>query len=426
MNSYLQRGNDFYLVEAPPKHTDLLPPGCYLLQESMQGPFLEKINSFTLPPKLYGSLSKKAARIIHTFHTRDKATGVLLAGEKGSGKTLLAELIAIELERQNLPTILVNRPIEGSLSKFLSSIPDNAAIIFDEFEKNFKGDSQTVLLTLLDGVFQTKKLFIFTCNKLEKIDSHFLNRPGRIYYNISFFGLEEDFILEYAQDNLKDKSQIDRLLSTLTIFGRINFDMLQAIIEEMNRYNETAAAALKLLNCRAENIYSNYIQAEIAEFIFRGQKVVTSEYIWRGNPFNEEINLEVFDPFKIHEVPGFVPSTPPVNYLCNEYYNKYSRNYRDSSEDRVDPSEGRIDSYEDQDCPKNYKRSSKIYGENPFRNYTAFVETYGLSVCFSAENLVKVDGRSQTFAFEIPEEKTRLVLKKKTENHKFDKYDLPF
>ena len=62
--------------------------------------------------------------------------------------------------------------------------------IIDEFEKIFSGEKQQHILTLLDGVFSTHKLFLLTCNDKWKIDSHMRNRPGRIYYMIEFEGLE--------------------------------------------------------------------------------------------------------------------------------------------------------------------------------------------------------------------------------------------
>ena len=113
-------------------------------------------------------------------------------------------------------------------------------------------DEQEEILTLLDGVFQSKKLFILTCNNKWNIDTHMRNRPGRIFYMISFKGLSEDSVIEYCNEHLVDKNQLSGVLTTSMMFNEFNFDMLKALIEEMNRYGESASDAMKLLNTKPE------------------------------------------------------------------------------------------------------------------------------------------------------------------------------
>ena len=77
-----------------------LPVGTYTVKyHPDEGFYLEPIDDFDLPPKLYGELQENADRITSTFMSREGSTGVLLAGEKGSGKTLLAKKLSLDLAK---------------------------------------------------------------------------------------------------------------------------------------------------------------------------------------------------------------------------------------------------------------------------------------------------------------------------------------
>jgi hypothetical protein len=92
MAYFLKSGDKFTVKtkEALDLH-DLLPLGTYTVgfNECSGQFYLEKIEPFQIEGKLYGDTNSTAARILSTFHDRPKSTGVLLAGEKGSGKTMV-------------------------------------------------------------------------------------------------------------------------------------------------------------------------------------------------------------------------------------------------------------------------------------------------------------------------------------------------
>jgi hypothetical protein len=192
---------------------------------------------------------------MNTFLERDAATGILLNGEKGSGKTLLAKKLSIEAAKLGMPTVIVNsawKDLQDKFNKFIQDITQPCVILFDEFEKTFDINDQKQILTLLDGVYPTKKLFVLTCNDKYRIDSHFSNRPGRIFYMINYVGLEDEFIVEYCNDLLNDKSFIDKIVKIAKFFANFNFDMLKALVEDMNRYNESPQEVMKLLNANPD------------------------------------------------------------------------------------------------------------------------------------------------------------------------------
>lgn len=228
-------------------------------QNPMTGEFyLSRIDPFVLP-KLYGEFEKKASRILQTFRDRPNSTGVLLAGEKGGGKSLLAKTVAHLGKKTGLATIMVNAPFHGDeFNRFVQSIGQPAIFLFDEFEKVYKmdaeGNPQEGMLTLLDGVFPTKKLFILTCNNKWEIDTNLVNRPGRVYYFMEFEGVSEEFVLEYCRDNLKNQEHNRGVVALSKMFYHFNFDQLKAVVEEMNRYNESPAEAVAMLNIKMSEL----------------------------------------------------------------------------------------------------------------------------------------------------------------------------
>jgi hypothetical protein len=251
---YLKKGKVFKVTNK--EELDIherLPTATYTVGfNACSGEFyLEKIEPFSVPDRLYGNPERLANRILRTFHDRKGSTGVVLAGEKGSGKTLLAKYVSkLGAERDGIVTLVINEAWCGeAFNQFLQMIQQPAIVIFDEFEKVYhKTDNKTQLLTLLDGVYPSKKLFLLTCNNKWNLDIHMTNRPGRIFYMIDYTGLDDAFIRDYCQDNLSAKEHIPKIINISKVFRAFNFDMLQAMVEEMNRYGESPMDVLEFLN----------------------------------------------------------------------------------------------------------------------------------------------------------------------------------
>jgi len=284
---YMKRGSTFF----PTSEEDLniqekLPAGNFLVKQTPTGQwYFDPVDSFKSEGKIYGSSETMRERMYNTYLDRPNSTGIMLAGEKGCGKSMLARMLSVKFEDEGHPCLIINTPYCGdSFNKLIQDIDQPCMILFDEFEKVYSNnEAQMAVLTLFDGVFPSKKMFVLTCNNNKyKIDEHMRNRPGRIYYMIDYIGLEEQFIRDYCDDVLKNKSHIDQLCQIAGVFTSFNFDMLKAIVEEMNRYNESPIDVVKLLNSRPT-------LSEVAKFgivitINGVNAYSTSIQNWAGSP----------------------------------------------------------------------------------------------------------------------------------------------
>lgn len=168
----------------------------------------EVVNVFTLngemnlPKKVFTTKKDEVfiKRVLHSFNNDDKnTTGILLTGEKGTGKTVTAKVIA---ERANLPIIVVHpETLLTELNGFFKSFDDPVCILFDEVDKNF---TTRDLLTFLDGIQKTaKKLVIMTANDSNRVDEFLKNRCSRVRYYRNYSMIED--AKEYAEMIAKDR-----------------------------------------------------------------------------------------------------------------------------------------------------------------------------------------------------------------------------
>jgi hypothetical protein len=83
------------------------------------------------------------------------------------------------------------------------------------------------------------------------------------------------------------------------MIDQFNFDMLKALVEEMNRYDETPQEALKFLNAKPE--FSNEAKYDV-DLQIKGIDVPKdlADTMWHGNPFTQMIGID----YKVATTPG--------------------------------------------------------------------------------------------------------------------------
>ena len=234
--TWIQTGDVFRQLASQANVTQVLPKAVYVAKyEARQDEFfLEKLDSeFTFTSKIYGLEDKLINHILTTYDKTEQNLGILFNGQKGTGKTVCAKIIANEM---NLPVILCDTPVE-TLAKFITQFNAPAIFFFDEFEKNFKNNTE-ILLSAMDGAYNTdvRKIFILTTNSLS-INDNFLSRPSRIRYVKTFGNLSKETIKAYCDENLNDKTKYDELVDFIDTLTISTIDILKTIVEEINLHD---------------------------------------------------------------------------------------------------------------------------------------------------------------------------------------------
>lgn len=240
---------------------DKLPVGVYLLKfDPKAGYFLNKKPDFILPKKVYGDHSVIHRWITSYNENSEKNLGIILSGQKGTGKTITAQKFCIEAQK---PVIIINEAYEGSdFIDFITSFED-VIIFIDEFEKVYPEGynakvSSADFLSMMDGNYQTKLIFLLTVNKFT-INEYLVNRLNRVKYRKHYMNLEQEVIEEVIEDFLDNKEHKESIYKFFEKVNMCTFDLLINIIKEMNLFKEDALQCALHLNLECENrLYQIY------------------------------------------------------------------------------------------------------------------------------------------------------------------------
>lgn len=394
-------GTNFLMANTPPEDIfSPLPPAVYSVKVMpMSGEYyLAKLfDKFDLPGKLYGDVSSKAKRVCKSYEDRNVSTGVLFVGEKGSGKSLAAKYICNEMMTKNIPIIVINNPYNNNgFCEFIKKIDQDCVIFIDEFEKLYSredgdGDnspravgendgtdsasSQDKLLSLFDGVFSSKKLFMLTANNKYNISSFLLNRPGRVYYMFEYDGISQEFIEEYCQDNLLNKTHINKILAITSLFETFSFDMIQGFVEEMNRFDLTPDEAIDGMNIKKPR--------------HRSSKTFSSEFVYKNG---ECVKLYDLNPWQYHNTKR--PSID-IDVMMNDILIYKLKNDVDNPPQKADP--------------VLFIDTCRLDTVNSIDEHA--LDNYELIACFLTTDMKQVDGKNGIYNY-VNENGCKLTLTK--------------
>lgn len=200
---------------------------------------LNIVSDLMLPKKVYSPNSdvKFINKVLNSYSKMDKTMGILLAGEKGAGKTVMAKNIAVQ---SNLPILTIDKTFRPRYLKGLfDKIKDTPmCVIFDEFDKLGKDYDSDYMLQVFDGISSCgNHLIILTCNDTDEVNSYMLDRCGRIRYYREFEEMNPSMVKEILNDKIDHPAKIDDLVDfVVSKFGLKSFDNVASFADEVNLY----------------------------------------------------------------------------------------------------------------------------------------------------------------------------------------------
>lgn len=224
---------------------DLTPGMVYNIKVDpySQSVSLEETTPFTMPSKVYCTDrdTRFVSKVLNSYKLSENGfTGVMLAGLKGSGKTIMAKNIANE---SGLPIINIDKNIRPwALKVLVERLGDTSVcFLFDELDKLLEDYDDSALLQILDGAdTKGKHMILFTCNDTDDISEYLIDRCSRIRYWREFDEMSPSLIMEVLNDKLDEKKEA----KSLTDFIRDNFDVCSfdniiSFVKEVNDYPTT-------------------------------------------------------------------------------------------------------------------------------------------------------------------------------------------
>lgn len=201
---------------------------------------LEESGSLSLPSKVYCTARDERFidKVINSYNLSENGfTGVMLAGLKGSGKTVIAKCIA---NKSGLPIVNIDKNIRPYVLKVLVEKLGDTSVcfLFDELDKLLEDYDDSVLLQVLDGSdTKGKHMILFTCNNTDDISEYLIDRCSRIRYWREFKEMSSSLIMEVLNDKLDNKKEVKSLTDFIKDnFDVCSFDNISSFVKEANDY----------------------------------------------------------------------------------------------------------------------------------------------------------------------------------------------
>lgn len=317
----------FVIDNSVDTRVESLPAAFYKVEFSPEvGFYLVPTKPISLPAEIFGAATttERAEKIMNTFNDRDgKNTGVLLSGIKGSGKTLLANDLCVRASKAGMPVLIIGNSFSGSgFTSFIKDIEQPAVVLFDEFDKVYSDtDDQNGLLTMFDGAGVVNKMFILTTNT-NCVSEFLLNRPSRIRYHYEYNKLPRETMVDYLNAKLIHKHHYEKVLMLWDMVHDLNFDILQSLVEEINRYGDKVSFIdiIRDMNISITDIGRSYYHV-VSASINGEQMPVTSTDGYRISVSNLMTGLERL---------SFDVEVPNKYFHLLPAFDVYTNNYNDS------------------------------------------------------------------------------------------------
>jgi hypothetical protein len=216
---------------------DHVPAMVYRARMTREGLVLIKDRpNFTLPQLRFGKHNRYFSAICAEYDPLGSSTGVLLAGHKGSGKSLMAEELGNWMIKRDLPVIMIDDDLCHHTINLIIRAVGPCMVLFDEFGKVYSDeDKRNRLLTVFSDTSYVGVMFVITGNCREEFGEFLVNRPQRFRFAIHY---ESGVDVELACDVLKKMQVREEMHETLLAYvqgqqiqhGGLNIDSFLAVV----------------------------------------------------------------------------------------------------------------------------------------------------------------------------------------------------
>ena len=170
--------------------------------------YFEEDGSLSLPAKVYTTKSDDVfIKRVNTYFqkTSKLSTGVMLSGIKGTGKTVMAKVIA---KNSNLPIIVVDEDYPtGRINDFFRKFETPVTIIFDEVDTGVSGDIADKMGDIMQEL--GTKMQVFAITHLPQIAA-----KGKDHYFVYKEDTDERTVTRIRKMNKEERvKEIARMLS---------------------------------------------------------------------------------------------------------------------------------------------------------------------------------------------------------------------
>lgn len=167
--------------------------------------------NFKLPQLRFGKHKDHVKQITSTYDRDGNNNGIMAIGEKGTGKSMLAEEIGNWLINQDVPVVLVDQFMSAQKLSLVIRAIGPCMVYFDEFGKVYDDDDKRgALLPLFSDTSFSGVMFVATGNTSDEFSDYLYNRPQRFRYCISYkSGIRDDVL-----DDILETMQVNKELHT--------------------------------------------------------------------------------------------------------------------------------------------------------------------------------------------------------------------
>lgn len=230
-------GDKTIVVNEPPlPKLKMLPAGVYRLgfDEKTEQLWFENVStSFDLPEKIYGESYKAYANVVYRKYRDSKQNlGFLMTGTKGSGKSMIAEIIGNKVIQSLRPVIMLNGEFSIQVLERASKIAGPCMFYWDEFSKYLDRDKQNQLLPFFSSTNIKETLFVIADNETNQLSPYILDRPGRFRYHIRFSGISRDLCDEICKEHGITNKEILEHIYAYIAENKISIDVMRVLAQE--------------------------------------------------------------------------------------------------------------------------------------------------------------------------------------------------